>query len=142
MNEMYQPVETEHQLEGLIKPVIYSKRAIYLFAFLFSPLIGGLLLMQNLKDIGKKKEANMMLLVSIFLTAATVVITVLLPGRSTSLVCNIGGGAVLSEYFYKKYFPDDADYEKKKIWKPLLIAASICVLLIFLALWAKTQVQQ
>ncbi|MDQ6904328.1 MAG: hypothetical protein M3139_15125 [Bacteroidota bacterium] len=142
MNETYEQVETEHQLEGLIKPNIYSKRAIYLFAFLFSALVGGLLLMQNLKDIGKKKEAKIILLISIVLTAATVVITVLFPGRFTSLVCNIGGGAILSEYFYKKYFPDDTDYEKKKIWKPLLIALSICIMLIFVMVWAQSQVQQ
>ena len=139
---MYAQVETEHQLEGLIKPNIYSKRAIYGFSFLFSALFGGLLLMQNLKDIGKKQEANIVLFISFFLTAATVIITILFPGRLTSMVCNIGGGAILSEYFYKKYFPDDTDYEKKKIWKPLLIALAICIMLIFVTVWAKTQVQQ
>ncbi len=62
--------------------------------------------------------------------------------RSTDIVCNIGGEAILSEYFYIKYFPDYANCEKKKIWKPLFIGLAICTLFIFFAVWAKSQVMQ
>ena len=85
--------------------------------------------MQNLKDIGKRKEANMILALSILITVITIFI-VNLTGKSSSsmaFLCNIAGGALLTEYFYKKYFPDDLGCEKKKIWKPLVISVIILI---------------
>ena len=140
MSELYQQTETEDKLEGLIKPMIYSKRVIYVFSIFFSSIFGGILLMQNLKDIGKKKEANVVLLVSILLTVSTIIIANIIKGRSIALICNIGGAAVLSEYFYKKYFPDEIDYEKKKIWKPLIIGIVVSVIFILFIFWAQDQV--
>ena len=140
MSELYQQTETEDKLEGLIKPMIYSKRAIYVFSIFFSSIFGGILLMQNLKDIGKKKEANIVLLVSILLTVSTIIIANIIRGRSIALVCNIAGAAILSEYFYKKYFPDEIDYEKKKIWKPLIIGIAVSVIFILFIFWAQDQV--
>ena len=96
--------------------------------------------MQNLKDIGKKKEANVVLLVSILLAVLTIVIANIITGRSIALVCNIGSAALLSEYYYKKYFPDEIDYEKKKIWKPLTIGIAVSVIFILFIFWAQDQV--
>ncbi len=89
--------------------------------------------MQNLKDINKKKEANIVLLVSILLTAVAIIIPMALNIKSTSagIISNIAGAAILSAY-YKKYFPDDVDYPKKKITKPLIIAIILTVIFILL----------
>lgn len=144
MNGMYQQPETIDKLEGVIKPFIYSKRAIWGFSFFFTPIFGGILLMQNLKDIDKKKEANLVLVLSILMTVLTIIIITIfkINGRSISFLCNMGGAAILTEYFYKKYFPDEADYEKKKIWKPLIIGVVICVAFILLAFLGRGQVIQ
>lgn len=110
-------------------PKIYSKKAIWGFSFFFSAIFGAVLLMQNLKDIGKKKEANLILLLSILYTAITIYI-VNIPEKPTSsltYLCNIVGGLILTEYFYKKHFPLDQAIEKKKIWKPLIISTLITI---------------
>jgi hypothetical protein len=110
-------------------PVIYSKKAIWCFSVLFTTIFGGVLLMQNLKDVGKKKEAYLILLFSILYTAASIAI-VNIPEKSTSsltFLCNGIGGAILSEYFFLKYFPATRKYGKKKIWKPLLISIAITI---------------
>ena len=114
-------------------PKIYSGTAIRAFSVIFTSIFGGVLLMQNLKDIGKKKEANYVLLGSMLYTAASIIITNIpaKPITALTLICNITGGYILSEYYYKKYFPNYNLYEKKKIWKPLIISILITIPFIF-----------
>jgi hypothetical protein len=110
-------------------PKIYSNRAIWGFSIFFSSIFGGVLLMQNLKDIGKKKEAYMILILSIIYTLLTIYI-VNIPKKTNSsltLFCNAIGGLILSKYFFAKYFPSEDKYEKKKIWKPLIISIIIMI---------------
>ena len=135
--------DSADKLENIVKPEIYSKRVIYIFSFLFSSVFGGILLMQNLKDINKRKEANIVLLVSVLITLATIFITTWLDTKNSSvtLACNIAGAALLSEYFFKKYFPDEADYPKKKIWKPLVIGIILIVIFVVLFIVAQNQAQ-
>jgi len=111
---------------------IYSKKAIWGFSIFFSTIFGGILLMLNLKDIDRKKEANTVLIFSIIFTALTIFIVNIqeTPNSSLTFLCNIVGGMILSEYFYKKYFPNDESYGKKKIWKPLIISIAITIPLI------------
>lgn len=106
---------------------IYSKGTIFGFTFFFTTIFGGVLLMQNLRDIGRKKKANLVLVLSILFTILSMFI-VNMPDEPTSylpLLCNIAGGLILSEFFYKKYFPEDSHFAKKKIWKPLIISLLI-----------------
>src|SRR5262249_48051509 len=112
-------MENEKPLdEGIItpesNPKIYSKTAIRGFSILFSTVFGGVLLMQNLRDIGNKKAANTVLIFSIVFTLITIGIANIPDKSITSLpfLCNLIGGSILSEYFYKKYFPADSNYEK------------------------------
>ena len=105
---------------------IYSKKAIFGFSTFFSPVFGGFLLRQNLIDSNRRKEANIALLVSIFLTAFTMLIMngFHIKGGSFAYFLNMIGGIILSEYFFKKNFPND-NYEYKKIWKALLISIAV-----------------
>lgn len=121
-------IEQTQEIEGT-KPKIYSKKAIIGFSIFFSPIFGAVLLMQNLKDIKKHKDAYIILFFSIIFTAAVIYI-VNIPSRpmtSLTYICNIIGGYILSEYFYKKYFLDEKSYPKKKIWKPLIISILITI---------------
>lgn len=114
------------------KPYIYSHKSIWGFSIFFSSIFGGVLLMQNLRDLGKKKEANIVLIVSILYTVITFVI-VNIPEKSISLLTmafNFVGGYILSEYFFKSYIPEAEIYPRKKIWKPLIISIIISLPLI------------
>ena len=116
---------------------IYSKLAIVLFSIFFAPLIGGILLMLNLRSVGYKKEGSIVLLFSIvyyFVSSLLInyianVLRIPLTEQTMlqnpkiivgMIIMNIIGGGILAEYFFKKYFPED-DYEHKSVWRPLII---------------------
>lgn len=107
---------------------IYSKNAIWCFSILFAPIFGGVLLRQNLIDAKRKKEANIVLFVSIIFTALTIIFVNILDKKTGSAIYmfNICWGTILSEYFYKKYFPNETN-EYKKIWKALLISIAVII---------------
>ncbi|KXX69781.1 hypothetical protein [Flammeovirga sp. SJP92] len=117
---------------------IYSKKAIWGFSVLCSPIFGGVLLRSNLKQVEKNSEGNIVLLLSILMTMGVMFIMELINtlGSSTSsltLPLNMIGGAVLSEYLFKKHLGED-NYEHKKIWKPLLISVVITLSVLALVL--------
>lgn len=118
-------------------PKIYSKRVIFGFSILFSTIFGGVLLMQNLRDVDRKKEANLVLLVSILYTALVMVLATTNAQHNSTLtwLMNAIGGSILCEYFFRKNFPDENRYGKKKIWKPLLISVLIIAPFLLLAVY-------
>jgi len=143
--------DTDDQQPEQQQIAIYSKWAILAFSIFFSPLIGGILLMINLRSVGFKRPATGILLFSIayqFVSAAVVVNILKLPANITpqelinntrllisfmaySLVAQIIGGGILAEYFYKKYFPAD-NYKYKSVWRPLAVILIISLVINFL----------
>ncbi len=119
---------------------IYSKKAIWGFSVFFTPVFGGVLLRQNLIESKRIKEANSVLLASIGFTVLTILIVNSIEKTTSSLalVLNMGGGILLSEYFFKKYFPED-NYEYKKIWKALLISILITIPFLLAILYAPAE---
>lgn len=142
MNDVNQIEENLDKLGDFVHPPIYSRIAIRGFSIFFSPLFGGVLLMQNLRDVGRKKEALIVLGVSLLMTILTVLIVSYFDfkNRSLTLICNIGGATVLTEYFYMKYFPDESLYVKKKIWIPLIIGALLVIGFVLLLFYEQDQV--
>ncbi|MEO9802254.1 MAG: hypothetical protein ABJF04_03355 [Reichenbachiella sp.] len=112
-----------------VKPMVYSKTAIKGFSFFFSTIFGGVLLYRNLKSLNKDKEAYIVLGLSIVYTALTVYVVNIpeRPQSSISYLLNLIGGAILAEYFFGKYLGSEKDYQKKKIWKPLIISMLISI---------------
>ncbi len=111
-------------------PKLYSARAVRLFSVLFTVVFGGVLLYQNLKELGNKAAARRVLLFSIGYTVLAMVLLWNIPVQHTSsltLGINLIGGGVLSGYFFPKYIPDAANYPTKKVWKPLLISVLIAL---------------
>ena len=110
-------------------PKIYSKRAIMAFSVFFTTIFGGVLLMQNFKDIGDKKQANIVLLFSILYTILSITIIGLINAKGSlpTLLLNIVGGVILSEYFYPKSSNANQNVNYKKIWKPLIISIIITI---------------
>ncbi|CAM3173492.1 hypothetical protein DRF59_20480 [Chryseobacterium flavum] len=113
-------------------PPIYSKRAILGFSIFLSTLFGGVLLYRNLMEVNKKKEAYTILLFSIGITILTAVIVNIpeTPKSSFAYLGGIAGGSLLAHYFVPKYFPDEDQYPKKPIWKPLVAGIIIVVVLV------------
>ena len=137
--------ETDQQQPEVQGVAIYSKLAVLLFSIFFDPLIGGILLMLNLRSVGYKRQGTIVMLfaagyyfVSSFLMSyvATILGVKLTMEAMLSnpkviiilLVLKIIGGGILAEYFYRKYFPYN-DYEHKSIWKPLIITIAGIMLL-------------
>jgi len=126
----------EEQIPATPPPLLYSKNAIRGFSVFFCTVFGGVLLMQNFRAIGNKRAANMVLLFSIAYTLGTFVLSTalanVLPNKvfTPALLCNIIGGGILADYFFNRYIPADVPFEKKSIWKALLI--SLLIMLPFL----------
>ena len=128
--------ETDDQQNDGQGIAIYSKWAIAGFSVFFSPLFGGILLMLNLRSIGLKKEGTFVLLFTIgyLFLAGIVMSSFIKPEQLHSIsdlvknsqlliyskIPDVIGAAILTEYFFKKYFPVD-NYGRKSIWIPLLI---------------------
>jgi len=108
---------------------IYSMKAILGFSVFFTTIFGGVLLMQNLLNIQKKKEAYTALLVSVIITVVSIGILNLIPKTNTAFTFGINylGGFILTQFFHKKHFPDESLYEIKKIRKALIISIIITI---------------
>ena len=126
-------MEEENNIEEKIgneSEEIYSKKTILAFSIFFTSLIGGILMMQNLKDLGKLKEANKVLKTTIIITIVTIILIAIYPENQNpiALLSNIIGGMIFSQFYFKLYDLDEDNFKKKKIWKPLLI--SVCLICI------------
>jgi len=117
-------------------PEIYSKKAILGFSIFLSTLFGGVLLFQNLMSVNRKKEAYTTLGISVVITILTAIVINIpeKPISAIAYVCGFAGGALLSDYFVPKYFPDEWQYPKKPIWKPLIIGLILVAILVTLAI--------
>lgn len=123
----------EEQLPG-----IYSKKAILGFSIFLSTFFGGILLFQNLIAVNKKKEAYIVLGISIIITILTGIIVSVPenPNSSLSYLCGFAGGSVLAYYFFPKYFPNEEQYPRKAIWKPLIIGIILVAILVTAAIYS------
>ncbi len=130
MNE----IEVMEQQQTSYKIKIYYKETIWGFSALLTPLFGGILLMHNLRKIGQKKAANKVLITSIIFTIATFLYVFnmgyKLPRLATFI--NIGGALFLTEFYFKKHFPQQKNYAKKEIWPLLAISVLLLLLLLFI----------
>lgn len=118
---------------------IYSKGAIYGFSIFFTTIFGGVLLMQNLKDLGKKKEANLVLGISALYTTISIIVINLLPSTvsNPALFFNLIGGGFLTYFFLPKYIPNFESFAKKAIWKPLIISLLISIPLVLAMIYSE-----
>ena len=127
------------------KIAIYSKWTILGFSIFFAPFAGSILMMINFRRVGNKTAGYLILLFGIVYSIAAGVVLIKLLGLDIThvtqqkLVANqkvlyyskaldLLGGAVLAEYFFKKYFKGD-NYTSRSIFPPLLIMIAISFLL-------------
>jgi hypothetical protein len=113
---------------------LYSSKAIKGFSIIFSPIAGGIMTSQNLKDIGQPLAASNALLGSIVYTIA-----VILFGYLTALPSPVGVsflvgylGAFGLEFYFSYFVKHRGEFPAKSIIKPLII--SLIILSIFAGL--------
>ncbi len=99
---------------------IYTRRAVFWFSLLFNPIFGGVLLMQNLRDVGYKRKGIGILLFSIAAFVIPIIILRQLALNAIIVVCmnvivNIPTAYILADYFFVKYFPDNNYFPKSVI---------------------------
>lgn len=122
----------EENLEPKL-PQLYSKTLILVFAILFSTIFAAVLLMVNLRTLGKRKEAIWVLLFSIiYLFATALILQAFSLSPSMTFIANVIGAAILNEFFWNKFIGRDVAYQKKSWIKPALISVGIALLLFFL----------
>jgi hypothetical protein len=142
--------EEETQEENEIYPekapvAIYSQWAILGFSIFASPLFGSILMMLNLRWTGRKATGYMMLIFGFaYNLIATIALGFLIPKPKGSanmqqmlsnpkaiaytMAFYVLGGAILTEVFFKKYFPEK-DYRRRSIIAPLLVLILLSFLL-------------
>ena len=116
-------------------PELFSKTLILIFAILFSVLFAAVLLVLNLRRLGKKTQALWVLLFTfgyLVLTALILQMTGL--NASWTFVANVLGAAILNEFFWNKFIGRDLEYQRRGWIKPILIAILIAMLFFFLVL--------
>lgn len=118
-------------------PELYSKTLILVFAVLFSTIFAAVLLIMNLRRLGKKKEGMWVLLFSIaYMIATATLLAALNIDAGYSLIANVIGAAILNEYFWNKYIDSDLEFKKKAWMQPILIALAIVLTLAYLLMWS------
>lgn len=111
-----------------VVPELYSKTLILMFSILFSTIFSAVLLMSNLKSLGKGKARIQILLFAVlYLVATAIVLQVFNLPPNLTFIANVIGAAILNEYFWNKLIGKDLEYKKKSWIKPTLISVLIAL---------------
>jgi hypothetical protein len=129
--------DQQQETENLTaQPRLYSKTLILVFAILFSTIFSAVLLMSNLKSLGKRGAGIQVLIfgvIYLILTGAVLQLLSLQP--SYTFIANVIGAAILNEYFWNKHI-GHIDYIKKGWLKPLAVSLLIALSMFLLLLAA------
>ena len=136
------PLETSntHSKET---PSLYSTQSIFIFGALFSVFGGSVLMVLNLFQLNKKNSGWYVIIgtfiysfsLSYIYTFLNITDKVSLTNLASfsdlftafiiSLVSNLLGIYLLYYFIWKKEVPEDLNYKKKAIWKPVIIILAI-----------------
>jgi len=122
-------------VEDADAPLMYSRRAIYLFALFFGGLFGSIMMAMNISKTEKKNNAVIAILFGIVFTALQVyLVSKANPGSGGSFQY-LGGliaAYILNYVFWRNYIGYATFYRARQIWVPLIIG----VIWIGLIVWA------
>lgn len=112
---------------------IFSKWAIIGFCVFFSPFFGGMLLRSNLRTIGQKATGNLMIPVTLMMSALTALtLTTPIGGAGVTFTLNLIQGAMLTEFVFRKYFPDADQRPVRPAGRAFMVALLVVMLLMLL----------
>ena len=124
------------QVEDKSAPLLYSKRAIYTFSFLFSVLFGGVLIVLNLRELKKPEGVVPTLSFSIAYLATVVFVLGFLESQlhisiSDGFLASYLGAWLILKMVWDKYIGKDIKYRKRKLVVPTIVAIAIFALYFF-----------
>lgn len=109
-------------------PNLYSKLLIRMFSLFFGTLFGAILLIINLRITKHKKGLIQVIIFGISYTGIRFLILNRIGVHSNySIIINLVGGFILTEYFWNKFIGRTTEHEKKDWIKPTLIALLIII---------------
>jgi hypothetical protein len=110
-------------------PILYSPKFIFIFGALFSVFGGGILMALNFIQLKKIKAAKLVVLASLTYTFLLIYLFDILEVKNAiiSLMSSLFGIYLLEQLIWKKEFPTEINYEKRAIWKPILIGIAIAL---------------
>ena len=105
------------------RPKLYSKAAIFAFSILLSTIFGALLFAENLKEITKRKEIYKIILFSIIwnVLLMNLLKKIITNGLVLYGIVNVLGGLILIFPFWDFYLKDIVDFQRRKVWGPIII---------------------
>lgn len=117
-------------------PELHSKKVIIVFSGLFSTIFGAVLLIYNMKQTGNQTGRIQVLIFGILYTIIALVAVSLLNVRANiSLIFNIVGGGILTEYFWNKFIGKEFQHRKRSWIKPAIISVLISIPMILAAIY-------
>jgi hypothetical protein len=130
------------QVEDVSAPLLYSKRAIYTFTFLFSVLFGAFLMVLNLRALRKPEGVVPTVSFSIgYLTTVIVVLNFLESHFKTTLSSSYlvawAGAVLILQLIWNKYIGKEIKYRKRDILVPTIVGIAFIVGFI-LIIWIAT----
>jgi hypothetical protein len=111
------------------KPVLYSPQFVFIFGILFSVLGGGILMAMNLMQLKKIKAARFAVLsaltysISIYILLEVLGIT----NPIVSVLSTFLGLFLLEQFIWKKEVSPNLVFEKRAIWKPIVVGLIIAL---------------
>ncbi|WP_445712292.1 hypothetical protein [Flavobacterium sp.] len=119
-------------------PELHSKGVIMVFSGLFSTIFGAVLLMFNMKQTDNPKGRIQVLAFGILYTVATLLVVNLLNIKGNiALIFNIGGGGILTEYFWNQFIGKELKHRKRSWIKPAIISVLITIPLVLAAIYGQ-----
>jgi hypothetical protein len=111
-------------------PAFYSQQAIWGFSAFFTAVFGAILLGINIKD-----QKNRWIVIGfgiVYTMVALFILKVIRPHAGIFLAINMGGGFILTQFFWYEYIGFETKFRSRSIWTPLII--SLLILGMFTAL--------
>ncbi|HVW14887.1 MAG TPA: hypothetical protein VHB54_13715 [Mucilaginibacter sp.] len=111
-------------------PSFYSRRNIFIFAFLFGTLFGSIMLAMNINKTANPARMVGVLFFGFFYTIFQAVVVEATGSNAINLALLVIGAVILQSFFWKRYIGDTTFYRVRPIWVPLVIAILLSGLII------------
>lgn len=111
------------------KPVLYSPQFVFIFGILFSVLGGGILMAMNLMQLKKIKAARFAVLSALTYSISIYILLEVLgiANPIVSVLSTFLGLFLLEQFIWKKEVSPNLVFEKRAIWKPIVVGLLIAL---------------
>jgi hypothetical protein len=115
--------------DHLPKPDLYSRQMVYTFSALFSVVVGVILFIRNLHEIGKKKYTFPVCMgLLAYFAIGVLILSLWTQYILAPFYFNVIGALIINYLLWDELIGDDLKYNKKSFVKPLIICMIISVI--------------